>query len=435
MPTEFHRRARLLLEQVAALPVEQREPFLATQPDDPAILAEVRSLLPHFELMRDFRPQHPQGTGWQVPGTTTCDRIHSGAARDLTAAEERAPPFTIDRYTVLEILGRGGMGVVYRAVHPTLHRQVAIKILRRGLLNPETRHRFKFEEEVLRQLQHPNIARFVHGGLGRMLPTRTPDEQDDWRPFFVMEFIAGRPLTRFAREHRLDTRARLRLLTKVCDAVEYAHHRGIIHRDLKPDNILVQPDGEPKVLDFGIAHIPALDSHLTVDREGCFAGTIAYASPEQLAGRLAAVAPPSDVFTLGLIAIELLTHRRPQRAPGSVTFDVSAVALSDAAGHPDPRTPEFRYWLAAILGTAVRSTLGQPYQSAGELGMDLARLLDAYPALTGWQRWKARVASWFQPPPTPEEIATRRPLRAVLRKRIAMGLATGTPTSKPPSND
>ncbi len=422
MPTSFHRRIRRILEEAVRLPSTSREAFLQRAcAGNPELLLEVRSLLPHYEVMRDFEPERPHGSAWRLPGTTAFTKAKVEADKAQADTAERKPPFAIDQYTVLEMLGRGGMGVVYRAVHPTLHRQVAIKILRKGLVTPENRQRFTFEEEILRQLQHPGIARFVHAGVARIMPLDSAEAMSDWRPYFVMEYIAGQSLTKFAAGNRLGVRERLELFVKICDAVEYAHHRGIIHRDLKPDNILVQPSGQPKVLDFGIAYIPFLQSMLVRDKDGCFTGTLSYASPEQIAGRIDKLTPRSDAYALGLVLHELLTGRLPQRAGGALRMNVDDVCI-DGDACLRPRDAEFRYYLTAILATALRMTEGEYYNSAGELGADLENVLTHFPASSRWSVLRSHLSRLFSARSKWAPAPTSRPLRAVLRKRISMAM-------------
>src|SRR5262249_39577527 len=166
------------------------------------------------------------------------------------AADARAPlptplavPVSIGRYRVLRLLGEGGMGAVYEAEQDNPRRRVALKVIRPGLLAPPLLKRFGKEAQILGRLHHPGIAAVYEAGLA-----------EGGRPFFAMELIDGSPLDAYARQHGLSAAARLELLARVCDAVQHAHEHGVIHRDLKPGNILVDETGQPKVLDFGVAH-------------------------------------------------------------------------------------------------------------------------------------------------------------------------------------
>jgi serine/threonine protein kinase len=161
----------------------------------------------------------------------------------------------IGRYTVRRTIGTGGMGVVYEAAQDHPHRLVALKVMRHGVASPSALGRFRHEAEILGRLQHPHIAQVHDAG--------TFDEGQGVQPYFAMELIRGRPLLEYADEKELGTRQRLELLVKVCDAVQYAHHKGVIHRDLKPDNILVDDFGEPKILDFGVARATGSDIQVT----------------------------------------------------------------------------------------------------------------------------------------------------------------------------
>ena len=160
---------------------------------------------------------------------------------------EAVPQYTrIGPYQILEEIGHGGMGSVYRAVRDDdqYRQEVAIKLIRPGMDTAFVRTRFKFERQILAFLNHPNIARLLDGGT-----------TEDGLPYFVMELVDGMPITRYCTERKLTVRERCRLFQKVCGAVAFAHRNLVIHRDLKPANILITHDGEPKLLDFGIAKI------------------------------------------------------------------------------------------------------------------------------------------------------------------------------------
>jgi serine/threonine protein kinase len=421
--TDFHLRVQRVLDQVLARPPAAREEALRQLcgPDE-RLRTEALSLLPHYADLQAYEPPPPAGTGWKLPGTTTF--LQARAEAEVVHEDpDPKPPFSVDQYTVVQVLGRGGMGVVYRAIHPTLHRVVAMKILRRKLSTAQDRWRFMYEEEILRQLRHPGIARFSHSGLAR-LRFRSPGGYEcDERPYFVMEYVEGEPLVQYAATQALSGRQRLALLVKICAAVEYAHQRGIVHCDLKPDNILVDGAGQPKVLDFGIARLAADEA--ARNRELRVGGTLPYASPEQLQGRVDRLTPASDVYALALIAHELLTGERPRRSGDVVHLSLGTVRLDTVA---DPRATEaldreVTYYISAILATALRQTRGDPYRSAGELGRDLEEVLGHYPAESRWAAFKQRLTSglgagagkWATSP-------LSRPLSAVLRKRIGMNV-------------
>src|SRR5499425_815091 len=172
-----------------------------------------------------------------------------------------APPATaarhtvIGRYRILRLVGEGGMGAVYEAEQDQLRRTVALKIIKPGLASPELLRRFEQESQALGRLQHPGIAQIYEAG--------TADSGFGPQPYFAMEFIRGESLLEYAKAHELNTRQRLELMAKVCEAVHHAHQRGIIHRDLKPGNILVDESGQAKVLDFGVARVTDSDTRTT----------------------------------------------------------------------------------------------------------------------------------------------------------------------------
>jgi serine/threonine protein kinase len=421
MGTDFHDRVRNILDQAAERRPAAREAFVRQAcGDDQALLEEALAMLPHYIDVEGFEPDRPKGSAWRIPGTTAFSRARDDAER---ADREPAPPFSIEQYTVVELLGRGGMGVVYRAVDAAeSDRVVAIKVLRRGLLSKEGHWRFRFEEEILRRLQHPGIARMLHAGVATLPAADVTDAREDRRPFFIMECITGLPLTTYVRETQLNTAQRLWLLARICEAVEYAHHRGIVHRDLKPDNILVDEAGQPKILDFGISYIVAMDAKWTAQEEGHFAGTLEYASPEQQAGKLRDLTAESDVYTLGLIAHELLTGKLPRRDGDRLRLALRGFQPTGAVPLDEADIVRFRQDLRGVLSVALRRTPERQYASAGALGVDIEHLLGYFAPATPWSALTRSFARWFASEPTWTPGTTSRPLSAVLRKRIELAM-------------
>lgn len=426
MSTKFHRRVRQILERAAEMPAPDRDAYIQRICGaDKRLKREVWSLLPHYVDVEGFEPDPPRDTKFCVPGTTTFTRAGEEAKRMPTAPDpDPEPPLMIGRYTAMGVLGRGGMGIVYRAVDPRRpYESVAVKVLRKGVISPEDRWRFKLEEEVLRQLQHPGIARMLDAGVARLAPMKSGVPADEEaQPFFAMEYVAGRPLTKYADEHELDVPERLELMVRVCEAVEYAHHRGIIHRDLKPDNILVKEDGQPKILDFGISQVLALEWSRVKNEDGFFAGTPAYASPEQLAGKNRDLTPASDVFTLGLVSHELLVGRLPDRKLGKLRMAVRDLRMGSASELRCVDSAAFREELHAVLAMALRRRGGPSYVSAGQLAVNIARLLEYFTVPSRWAQWRAWLARFFGTDSDWAPGPTSRPLSAVLRKRIEMAI-------------
>ncbi len=229
----------------------------------------------------------------QVLGSLLLEEAHADAGLDAS----------IGPYQPIRVLGEGGMGRVYLAERADgqFSQQVALKVIRSELVTPELHLRFLRERDTLARLTHPNIAHLHDGGIS-----------ENGEPYFTLEFIEGEPITRWCDAHKLDLRARVRLLLKICDAVQYAHRNLIVHRDLKPSNILVTAAGEPKLLDFGIAK-PMHEDPAMGGLTGTQAGpmTREYAAPEQVLGEPATTA--TDVHALGIILYILLCGRMPFR--------------------------------------------------------------------------------------------------------------------------
>src|SRR5688572_14723063 len=184
-----------------------------------------------------------------------------------------ALPAAIGRYRILRLIDEGGMGIVYEAQQDKPRRTVALKIIKPGMANPESLRRFEQESQALGRLQHPGIAQIYEAG--------TVDTGFGPQPYLAMELIRGHSPREHAEMHSLNTRQRLEMMVKICDAVHHAHQRGLIHRDLKPGNILVDETGQPKILDFGVARLTDSDARVTQTKHGQLVGTPAYMSPEQ----------------------------------------------------------------------------------------------------------------------------------------------------------
>ena len=224
----------------------------------------------------------------------------------------------IGAYKVLREIGHGGMGTVYLAERDDeqYRQQVAIKLINPGLGGDTVRRRFRNEMQILADLNHPNIARLLDGG-----------ETSDGVPYLVMEYVEGSPINRYCNEHNLSTQQRLKLFCTVCDAVQYAHQHLVIHRDIKPGNILVTPEGLPKLVDFGIAKL--LDRGKSISEATATAMpfmTPEYASPEQVFG--SSVTTATDIYSLGVVLYELLSGRLPYRLKSRVPHEL-AQAICD----------------------------------------------------------------------------------------------------------
>jgi tetratricopeptide (TPR) repeat protein len=280
-------------------------------------------------------------------------------------------PTTIGRYQILRLLGEGGMGVVYEAEQEHPHRTVALKVIKPGFTGPELLRRFEQESEALGRLQHPGIAQVHEAG--------NVDNGFGPQPYFAMELVLGESLLQYARAHQLSVRQRLELIAKVCDAVHHAHQRGIIHRDLKPSNILVAEDGQPKILDFGVARVMDSEEHATRQTDlGQLVGTVAYMSPEQMLADPLELDTRSDVYALGLILFELLAGRLPYTVSGQLHEALSTIRDQD----PVPLSSFNRACrgdIETIVGKALEKDKTRRYASASEMAADLRHHLNDEP--------------------------------------------------------
>src|SRR6266481_37477 len=307
--------------------------------------------------------------------TTAFEEFAEFAATHLRHDERDRIGERIGAYAIIKELGRGGMGAVYLAERADgqFEKCVAIKVLKRGTDTDEVLRRFRIERQILANLEHPNITRLLDAG------TTT-----DGLPYFVMEFIEGTPITHFVQRENIDLRGRLKLFLKICSAVDLAHQNQIIHRDIKPNNVLVKRDGEPKLLDFGIAKLLSIDSHdgdktVAVERRL----TPMYAAPEQSAGQPATIA--TDVYSLGALLHELLTNQSPRSSSnGNLSQDDVSRHLTEPqlARHAvtDPQRKHLlQDQLDQIVARAMRSDPAQRYSSVAELSEDLERYLTGAP--------------------------------------------------------
>ncbi len=294
---------------------------------------------------------------------------------DAEVLEQVAAPRRIGPWRIVGVIGGGGMGTVYQAERDDglFHKQVAIKVLRLGLESEFALARFRYERRILGGLEHRHIARLIDGG------------EVDGRPYIVMEFVEGVPVTEYCRQQALDVDARIALFRDICGAVQYAHQRLVIHRDLKPSNILVTADGTVKLLDFGIAKLEDPDvvpDEAAQTSTGMRMMTPEYASPEQVRGETVTAA--SDVYALGAVLFELLTsskaHRLTRQDPAElvrVVCEEQIVPLSTVA------PVEWRRKLAGdldnIVGKALQKDPQRRYQSVQQFSEDLTAYLDGHP--------------------------------------------------------
>lgn len=298
------------------------------------------------------------------------------SSRDQLMAEaldeheiDRTLPRRLGRYSLNRLIGRGGMGSVYEAEQDAPHRTVALKLIETGGHSRRIQRRFEQEAEVLGRLQHPGIAQVYDAG--------TLETELGPRPFIAMELIEGLPITQDVRERNLELRDLLHLIIKIADAVQHAHHRGVIHRDLKPANILVDHSGQPKILDFGVARVTDADLRTTTlqTQQGQIVGTVAYMSPEQASGDPTAIDTRSDVYSIGVIAYELLTGQLPISVDRMMVHEAVRAIREDEPTQMATIVRGVPIDVRTIIGKALEKEKSRRYRSAAALADDLERWL------------------------------------------------------------
>ena len=334
--------------------------------NDAALLAEAVSLVNEAET---------QANGLTDPLEECAEHATARLWQDESSPAGRR----IGAYVVTRELGRGGMGAVYLAdrADGQFEKRVAIKVLKRGTDTDEVLRRFASERHILARLDHPNIARLLDAGT-----------TDDGLPYVVMEYVAGAPVTRFVRERELSTGETIAVFLKICAAVEVAHRNQVIHRDLKPSNILVTGDGEPKLLDFGIAKILTAATDATeITAAGEERLTPICASPEQTDGR--PVTQASDVYALGALLYEMLSGQQPLRfSTTNPSRDEVALVIREQEPPPpstvaqDPQTSRvLRGTLDTIVMKALRKDPATRYPTVATLAAHVRRYQEQQPVL------------------------------------------------------
>jgi eukaryotic-like serine/threonine-protein kinase len=288
----------------------------------------------------------------------------------MSAAIDPTLPAAIGPFRVLRLLGEGGMGRVYLAEQDAPRREVALKVLR-AAAGSEALQRFEREAALLAALEHPGIARIYASG--------SADTPSGPLPYLAMEYIRGRDLISHARAHDLSPPARLRLLAAVCRAVHHAHTQGVIHRDLKPANILVDEQGQPKILDFGVARAIGHEQFTRMTAAGEILGTLPYMSWEQLVGD-ARIDARSDVYALGAVGYELLAGAPPYPGLAQTTL-LGAIELVRNSDPPrlSRAAPTAAGDVETIIMKALAREPAQRYGSAAELAADIERHLAHQP--------------------------------------------------------
>ncbi|HYL38006.1 MAG TPA: serine/threonine-protein kinase [Bryobacteraceae bacterium] len=359
----MNREVQRLFEAALKVPEDGRRAFLESQTSDAAIRREVLSLVAHDALAEQLFEEAIQSE-----------------ASSLCSSLDLAPGAVIGQYRIVSLLGRGGMGAVYLAERAdrSFEQRVAIKVIQPAGPTEFLLERFQQERRILANLSHSNIASLFDGGEG-----------PNGFPYFVMEYVKGKSIDALCDQSSLSLADRLRLFLKVCDAVRYAHQNLIVHRDLKPANILVTAEGQPKLLDFGIAKVldPA-DTGLAQTSTRVL--TPEYASPEQVRGE--PITTATDIYSLAAVLARILTGKPPRALAG-----LSPLEAAHAIAEGQPLTfDELPADVNAILKKALHRDPLRRYRSVEELAGDISRFLEGRAVLAAPDSWGYRARKFLR---------------------------------------
>ncbi|MCX5689593.1 MAG: serine/threonine-protein kinase [Planctomycetota bacterium] len=375
-PEQFA-RVRSFFNAAMELPRAQRASFVEAQAgDDQAVRLAVMELMSAEEA--DDSPFDPEGEGF-AREALSIDTSASMPASGLIG------PFKIER-----LIGEGGMGQVFLASQSNPERQVALKLLRGGSRSRTLLNRFRREVRVLGRLEHPGIARIYEAG--------TSEGPGGAISYFAMEHVQGPRLTQHAVASNLDTPGILRLMIRIAEAVQHAHSKGVIHRDLKPANILVDESvqggtgthsaesllrgAQPKILDFGVARLLEPDTQVTaLTEQGLLVGTVAYMSPEQLAGDADGLDTRTDIYSMGVILYELLSGQLPHDVMGKQIAEAARMVRELEPRPLRSGSPQVRIDrdLATIVAKAMEKERDRRYPTAAAFAADLEHYLNNEP--------------------------------------------------------
>ena len=290
---------------------------------------------------------------------------------DTPSSKVQAQP-QIEGYEIISKLGEAGQGQIWRALQVSTNRQVALKVPRAGLISSEKAlARFEREVELAAALKHPNIAQIHDSGIHQGIY------------FYAMDLIEGMQLDEYVKQHNLSIRQIMELMRTICQAIQHAHQNGVIHRDLKPSNIIVTEEGQPYIVDFGLAKsFLEGDTALTVSIDGEAAGTPAYMSPEQAAGHVDKLDTRTDVYSLGVILFTLLTGESPHDLSGS-RYQVMRRIAEEQVRRPRKICPKIDKELEWLLLKALDNEPDRRYATAGEMARDIDNYLRGAPLIAG----------------------------------------------------
>jgi eukaryotic-like serine/threonine-protein kinase len=317
----------------------------------------------------------------QVAGRVDSEEAARSSSSPDSGVWQLQLPVSLGDYELLEELGHGGMGVVYRARQTNLGRDVAVKMILRGqLATAQDRRRFFVEAEATAKLNHPNIVPVYEVG------------EIEGRPYFSMQLIRGETLAARITDGPLSNREAARIMIPICRAVNYAHEQGILHRDIKPSNILIDESGRPRLTDFGLAKQSGVHESLT--RTGAVLGTPTYMSPEQANGRVDAVGPRSDVYSIGTVLYHILTGRPPLVANSPVELALKILEQDPPA--PRLLEPKIDRDLEMIVVRCLQKPPDLRYESAAALANDLEAFMRDEPIAARSGQFAQIVARVFR---------------------------------------
>ncbi|MFO0855727.1 MAG: serine/threonine-protein kinase [Phycisphaerales bacterium] len=357
------KRVRELFDEASELHGGSRTQFLARlKLEEPDLHPEVDELVRLSEAESPFFDS----------GARNLAGIIIGRDKDETL------PRKMGKFELQRVLGEGGMGVVYLASEEFPKRTVALKLVRPEVTTPALVRRLSHEASALSLVRHPCIAQLYEAGF-------VDDRFGRRVPYLAMEFVDGPSLSDYIKNKQLPLRDKLNLMALLCDGVDHAHRRGVVHRDLKPGNVFVSSDGNPKILDFGIARLTEDADQGSFTGSGFIVGTIAYMSPEQLSGEAHLIDSRCDVYALGVMLYETLT--------GELPIDVKSMGVAAAAAKVRTVDPKLlgtfdrnmRGDVESIVAKALEKDPRKRYQSAAELASDIRRYLNDEPVTASKQ--------------------------------------------------